>query len=301
MNALKINNLEKYYWNKKVLDNINLEINEWDFLALLWYNGAWKTTMISILTNLLTKDSWKIKVFDFNMDKDLNKAKKLIWVVPQEYNFDMFAKVIDIPVLQGWYYGVPLKIAIERTEYYLKKLNLWEHKDKKVRELSWWMKRRLMIVRALIHNPKLLILDEPTAWVDVQLRQSMRDFIGELNKKWTTILLTTHYLEEAESLCDKIAILQDWKIIKQSTTKDLLSSMEEESFVFDLKNPLESLPKTFDWYKPILKNNYEIELTLKAWDTINWIFSLFEQYNIKVSSMKNKSNRLEQLFLKLTK
>ena len=301
MKALQIDNLIKKYNQNLVLDNVNLDINKWDFFGLLGYNWAGKTTLISILTDLTRKTSWDINIFEYNIDNNFLKAKKKIWVVPQEYNFDIFAKVEEIPILQWGFYGIPHSVAKERTKYYLKKLDLWDKKDKRVRELSGGMKRRLMIVRALIHQPELLILDEPTAWVDVELRQSMRDFLQELNINGTTILLTTHYLEEAETLCNKIAILQEWKIIEQSTTKDLLSRLEQECFVLDLETPINKIPEELKDFSVSINHKYEIEVYLKKQHTLNNLFSILEKHNIKVLSMKNKSNRLEQLFLRLTK
>lgn len=302
MKALKINKLVKKYWDLEVLKWIDLDIEKWDFFALLWHNWAWKTTTIWIITDLVSKTSWNIEVFWIDIDKDFSSAKKLIWVVPQEFNFEIFGKVIDIPVNQAWYYWIPKKIALERTEKYFKKLWLREKRNSKARELSGWMKRRLMIVRALIHEPKLLILDEPTAWVDVELRNTMWDFIKSLNKNWTTILLTTHYLEEAESLCNKIAILSKWNIIENTTMSNILTKLEEEIFIFDTKNKIKKLPeeliKKCKW-KIIWDNN--IELSVLKNDNLNYIFKIFDDNNIDILSMRNKSNRLEQLFIKITK
>jgi len=302
MKALKIKKLVKKYDELEVLKWIDLDVDSWDFFALLWHNWAGKTTTIWIITDLVSKTWWNVEVFWIDIDKNFNKAKKLIWVVPQEFNFDIFSKVIDIPVIQAGYYWVPRKIALERTEKYFKKLWLWEKRNNEARELSGWMKRRLMIVRALIHKPKLLILDEPTAWVDVELRNTMWEFIKWLNENWTTILLTTHYLEEAEALCNKIAILSKWKIIENTTMDKILTKLEEETIIFDTKKEVTVLPE-----KLIKKSNAKIiwenkiEISILKKNNLNEIFKIFDDNNIEILSLRNKSNRLEQLFIKLTK
>jgi len=302
MKALEITNLIKKFGELEVLKKINLSIESWDFFALLWHNWAWKTTTIWIVTDLVYKTSWKIKIFWIDVDIEFNKAKKLIWIVPQEFNFDIFAKVIDVVITQAWYYGVPKKIALERAEKYFKKLWLWEKRDVEARQLSGWMKRRLMIVRALIHEPKLLILDEPTAGVDVELRTTMWEFIKELNQNWTTILLTTHYLEEAEALCNKIAILSKWEIIENTTMDDILTKLEEENIIFDTNDKIINLPQELiKKYKAKKIWEKNIELTILKKDKINDIFKIFDDNDIEIISLRNKSNRLEQLFIKLTK
>jgi ABC-2 type transport system ATP-binding protein len=302
-NIIEIKNLVKEYGKNKVLKWIDLEIESGDFFALLWHNWAGKTTTINIMTNLVKKTSWKIEIWWIDIDSDFQGARKLIWVVPQEFNFDVFSKVIDIPVIQAWYYWIDKKTALERTEKLLKKLWLWEKREAKAKELSWWMKRRLMIVRALIHEPKILILDEPTAWVDVDLRKSMWEFISELNKNWTTILLTTHYLEEVEALCKKVAILDAWEIIENTTVKNLLSKLKEEIVIFSVdKNIKIELDIEFikKYNIKTLEEN-EIELTIKDSDSINDLFKEFDTKNIKIKSFRNKTNRLEALFMKLIK
>ncbi len=231
MKALSIKKLVKSYWKTEVLKKIDFEVEDWDFYALLGYNWAWKTTTIWIITDLVRKNSWKVKVFWVDIDKDFAKAKKYIWVVPQEFNFNIFQKVIDIPVTQAGYYWVSKKVALERTEKYLRELWLREKRDSEARELSGWMKRRLMIVRALVHEPKLLILDEPTAGVDVELKKHTLEFVRKLNKDWTTILYTTHHLSEVEELCNKVAIISNWKIIEDTTTKLLLRKLDKEIIV----------------------------------------------------------------------
>ena len=306
MLALNIKNLTKKYWERTVLDNVNLEIKEWDFYALLWHNGAGKTTLIWIITDLVNKTLWNIEVFENNIDTDFKKAKKCIWVVPQEFNFTMWEKVKNIPVTQAWYYWIDKKTAIKRTEKYLKILKLWDHRDKLAMELSGWMKRRLMIVRALIHEPRLLILDEPTAWVDVELRKTMWDFIKDLNKSWVTILLTTHYLEEVEELCNKVAILSKWKIVKDSSTKELLSTLDEEIFILDTLD-IKSLNKNKEFlylekhFNLNIISDTEFEVTISYANTLNNLFEILNKNNIKITSMRNKVNRIEQLFINLTK
>lgn len=253
--ALRIRGLEKSYYGKPVLHGVDLTINSGDFYALLGYNGAGKTTTIGIITDLVSKDAGTVEVFGVDIDGDFPKAKSYIGVVPQEININIFQKVIDVPVYQAGYYGVPKKVALERTEKYLKALGLWEKRNHEVRELSGGMKRRLMIVRALIHEPKLLILDEPTAGVDVELRKSMWEFIKELNAAGMTILLTTHYLEEVEALCRTVAIIHDGKIIEETKTNQLLKQLNEEVILLDIKQELSEVPKE-------LQETYGAKLTL---------------------------------------
>ncbi len=302
MSAIKIKWLTKNYWENKVLKKIDLDIESGDFFALLWQNGAGKTTMISILTNLVKKDGWKIKINGTSIDKDFASARKNIWVVPQEFNFDQFEKVKNIPVIQAGYYGISKKVATERTEKYLKQLWLWEKRENKARELSGWMKRRLMIARALVHEPKILILDEPTAGVDVELRNGMWDFIRELNKSGTTILLTTHYLEEVEALCNRVAIIHKWEIIRDTKTKFLLEELQEESIILntneDIPKDIENTLKEFQAEKISKK---ELSVVLSKKHSLNGLFTLLNSLNIEVSSFRNKANRLEQLFIHLTK
>lgn len=298
---IEIKWLEKKYKENKVLKHIDLEIESWDFFALLWHNWAWKTTTINILTNLVTKSSWNIKIWWIDIDIDFPSARKLIWVVPQEFNFDVFAKVREIPVIQAWYYWIDKKVAEERTEILLKKLWLWEKKEAKARELSGWMKRRLMIVRALIHEPKILILDEPTAWVDVDLRKSMWEFISELNKNWTTILLTTHYLEEVEALCKKVAILDSWEIIENTSVKNLLSKLKEETIILTMKDNSKLSEKIIKKYSIKILEENEIELVVDEKITLNDLFSDLTEEKINIKSFRNKTNRLEALFMKIIK
>ncbi len=297
---LEIKDLKKSYGKLEVLKWINLEVQQGDFFALLGHNGAGKSTTIGIMTSLVNKDSWTVKIAWVDIDEDFSLAKKHIGVVPQEFNFDIFAKVWDICMFQAGFYGVPKKIAAERVEFYLKKLELWDKRDSKAKELSGGMKRRLMIARALVHEPKVLVLDEPTAWVDVELRKTMWEFIQMLNKeKNITIILTTHYLEEVEQLCKNVAILTGGEIVYNGWVKSLLKTLDEEIFVLDLKDTMTEIPKRFDQYKPKLTDGNTLELSVKATESVNEIFSVLSEKGIDVLSMRNKSNRLEQLFLQL--
>ena len=302
MKAIKIEKLVKNYWNNKVLKEVDLEISQGDFFALLWHNWAGKTTLISIMTNLVNKNSWKVEINWVNIDDDFSLARSFIWVVPQEFNFDVFAKVKDIVMTQAGYYGISKEVAEKRTMYYLEKLWLLEKANAKARELSWWMKRRLMIARALVHEPKILILDEPTAWVDVELRQSMWEFIKELNESWTTILLTTHYLEEVEALCKNVAIINKWEIIENTSVKKLLSKLDEEIIVLytvDIISVLD-LELIYDFNAKILSDN-EIEVIISKKNNLNDLFDWLNKFGIKISSFRNKVNRLEKLFIDLTR
>ena len=298
---LQIQNLKKSYKGNEVLKWVNLEVEEGDFFALLWHNGAGKSTTIGIMTSLVNKDSGTVKIGGVDIDENFSLAKTFIGVVPQEFNFDIFAKVEDICLFAAGYYGVPREEAKKRAEFYLTKLGLWEKRGAKAKELSGGMKRRLMIARALMHEPKILVLDEPTAGVDVELRKTMWEFIKELNEKGVTIILTTHYLEEVEELCRNVAILTGGQIVHQGSVKELLSTLNEEIFVLDLKNELLEIPKRFSQYDPKLVDTKTLELTVKAQDSVNDIFSVLSEKWVEVLSMRNKSNRLEQLFLKLAK
>lgn len=298
---LEIKDLKKSYGKLEVLKGVNLEVQEGDFFALLGHNGAGKSTTIGIMTSLVNKDSGLVKIGGVDIDENFSLAKQYIWVVPQEFNFDIFAKVIDICVFAAGYYGISREIALERAEKYLTKLGLWEKRDSKAKELSGGMKRRLMIARALMHEPKILVLDEPTAGVDVELRKTMWEFIRQLNAEGTTIILTTHYLEEVEELCRNVAILTGGEIVHQGSVKKLLSTLDEEVFVLDLKHELAEIPKRFAQYNPVLVDPTTLELTVKADESVNEIFAVLSEKGVEVLSMRNKSNRLEQLFLKLAK
>jgi ABC-2 type transport system ATP-binding protein len=299
--ALVLRNLTKTYDNGlQALKGINLTVAQGDFYALLGPNGAGKSTTISIISSLTLKTSGTVNVFGYDIDQDSSKAKQCIGVVPQEFNFGMFEKVFDILVTQAGYYGIPRNIAMERAEKYLVKLGLWEKRDAQARVLSGGMKRRLMIARAMIHEPRMLILDEPTAGVDIELRRSMWDFLTELNTQGTSIILTTHYLEEAELLCKRIAIIDKGEIKSDTDMKSLLSSLNVETFVLDLREPLAVLPE-LDLSGITLKqvDSKTIELSLQKNDSLNDAFGALSQHGVLISSMRNKSNRLEELFVGL--
>jgi ABC-2 type transport system ATP-binding protein len=299
MSALEIKNLNKIYSNKlEALKGINLNVDQGDFFALLGPNGAGKSTTIGIICGLVNKTSGTIKVFGHDIDTENNAAKSCIGIVPQELNFSQFETCMSIVVNQGGYYGVTRSIAIERAEKYLKKLGLWEKRNELSRNLSGGMKRRLMIARALIHEPKMLILDEPTAGVDVELRRSMWDFLIEINQQGITIVLTTHYLEEAESLCKNIAIIDKGEIVEDTSMKILLSKLDKETFIFDLVEPINTLPE-LNGFKGKLVDYSTIEVEIEREKNINELFDLFSTYDINICSMRNKSNRLEELFLDL--
>jgi len=299
MSALEIKNLNKIYPNKfKALNNIDLSINSGDFFALLGPNGAGKSTTIGIICGLVNKTSGSVSVFGHDIDKEKDNAKSCIGIVPQEINFSQFETPLDIVVNQGGYYGIKRKIALQRAEKYLTQLGLMEKSQQPARNLSGGMKRRLMIARALIHEPKMLILDEPTAGVDVELRRSMWDFLIDINKQGVTIMLTTHYLEEAETLCKNIAIIDNGKIIKDTSMKQLLSNLNKETFIFDLIDPIDKLPE-LKGYAAKLLDHSTIEVDVDKEKNINELFQLFTTSDIKICSMRNKSNRLEKLFLDL--
>ena len=302
MNALSITNLQKTYASGfQALKGVDLEVSKGDFFGLLGPNGAGKTTTIGIITSLVTKSDGKVKVFGVDIDQDFPRAKKLIGVVPQEYNFSIFEKVQDIVTQQAGYYGIPRDEAMVNAERYLKQLELWEKRNRPASELSGGMKRRLMIARGLIHEPELLILDEPTAGVDVELRRGMWDFLQELNNQEKTIILTTHYLEEAEQLCNTIAIISDGKIIENTDKKTLLKKLDHETFIFEV-SPLSSreIPTLSGTrFTPIDETTLEVTKTKEQ--SMNSIFDHLSACNIMVEAMRNKSNRLEELFMELVK
>ncbi|MFW7433624.1 ABC transporter ATP-binding protein [Vagococcus carniphilus] len=298
-NALEIKGLKKVYsTGVEALKGIDLAVEEGDFYALLGPNGAGKSTTIGIITSLVNKTSGQVKVFDYDLDKDLVRAKQQIGLVPQEFNFNPFETVQQIVVNQAGYYGVSRKEAIKRSEKYLKQSDLWEKRDVRARMLSGGMKRRLMIARALMHEPKLLILDEPTAGVDIELRREMWSFLRELNEQGTTIILTTHYLEEAEMLCRNIGIIQAGELIENTSMKTLLSKLQYETFIFDLE-PYEKKPEIVG-YKTQWDDDLTLEVEVERNQGINKVFEQFSDQGVKVLSMRNKSNRLEELFLKIT-
>lgn len=299
MTALEINNLTKIYPNKLIaLNSINLNVNQGDFFALLGPNGAGKSTAIGIICDLTKKTSGSVKIFGHCIDENNDAAKSCIGIVPQEINFSQFETCLEIVVNQGGFYGIKRSHATKRAEKYLRKLNLWEKRNERSRNLSGGMKRRLMIARALVHEPKMLILDEPTAGVDVELRRSMWDFLIDINQQGVTIVLTTHYLEEAESLCKNIAIINHGKIVENTSMKELLSKLNKETFIFDLNNPIKELPNLDD-YNLKLIDTTTIEVEVDRERNINKLFEILTKKNINITSMRNKTGRLEELFLKL--
>lgn len=299
MVALSINNLHKTYGSGfNALKGVTFDVKEGDFFGLLGPNGAGKTTTIGIITSLVTKSKGTVKVFGIDIDLDFPAAKRLIGVVPQEFNFSIFEKVQDIVTQQAGYYGMEREHALRNSEKYLKQLGLWDKRNSIARELSGGMKRRLMIARGLIHEPRLLILDEPTAGVDVELRRGMWDFLSDLNQQGTTIILTTHYLEEAEQLCKQIAIITDGQIVENTSKKALLKKLDKETFIFETKEPVTTLPPVGN--TPFhLQDETTIEITINKQLSLNTVFNHLNQHNIIVESMRNKSNRLEELFLEM--
>ena len=299
MNALSIHNLVKTYKNGvQALKGITFEVAEGEFTALLGPNGAGKTTTIGIITSLVNKTSGDVQVFGHNIDTEIEVAKSCIGLVPQEINFNQFEKIFDIVVNQAGFYGIPRKLARERAEKYLKQLSLWDKCDEISRNLSGGMKRRLMIARALVHEPRLLILDEPTAGVDIEIRRSMWNFLRKINKEGITIILTTHYLEEAENLCRRVAIIDHGQIIEYGRTKDLLAKLHTETFVLNLRKPLAALPP-LDGYAVTQVDDTTLEVEVNKEQNINGLFELLSQDRIQVLSMRNKVNRLEELFVRL--
>jgi ABC-2 type transport system ATP-binding protein len=297
--ALHIENLSKTYRNGvQALKDVSLEVCEGDFFALLGPNGAGKSTTISIVTSLVRKSAGKVHVFGNDIDHDFNRAKQYLGVVPQEFNFNIFEKPINIVVNQAGYYGIPRGQACGRAEYYLKALDLWEKRNQPARFLSGGMKRRLLIARALVHDPKLLILDEPTAGVDIELRRSMWGFLREINRNGTTIILTTHYLEEAESLCRNIAIIDRGELIANTSVRALLNKLHIETFVFDLKQPVDAAP-SLPGYAVRLSDPTTMEIDISKEKPINAVFETLSARGILVVSMRNKVNRLEELFIKM--
>lgn len=294
--ALSIKNLRKIYDNQfEALKGIDLDVAKGDFFALLGPNGAGKSTTIGIICSLVRKTEGVVTIFGHDIDKDFSIAKQFVGVVPQEFNFNQFEKPIEILVAQAGYYGIKANIALERAEKYLKQLGLWERRNEISRTLSGGMKRRLMIARALIHEPQLLVLDEPTAGVDIELRRSMWEFLKEINDQGTTIILTTHYLEEAESLCRNIAIIDHGSIVKNTSMKTLLKQLDRETFILDVREELTECP-ILEGYPLTLVDGHSIEVDVTKGQSMNEIFIELSLQNIHVISMRNKANRLEELF-----
>ena len=299
MKALEIDNLCKTYRNGfQALSGVNLDVSTGDFYALLGPNGAGKSTTIGIICSLINKTSGKVKVYGVDLDENPAAARMHIGLVPQEFNFNIFEPVGEILINQAGYYGIPRKLARERAEKYLKKLELWDRRYDMAKELSGGMKRRLMIARALVHEPKLLILDEPTAGVDIEIRYSMWNFMRELNASGTTIILTTHYLEEAESLCNNIAIIDNGITIEQTNMRSLLDRLNMETFVLYLDHEIGELPDCGDYHVRLLDSS-TMEVDMHKGHNLNGLYSRLSECDIKVVSMRNKSNRLEQLFISM--
>lgn len=301
MNALEIKNLRKTYSNGfEALKGVDLQIKQGDFFALLGPNGAGKSTIIGISCSLINKTSGNVIIHGHDLHKNPRQAKQHLGVVPQEFNFNVFEPIEEILVNQAGYYGIKRQEAFKRAEIYLKQLELWDKRREMARNLSGGMKRRLMIARALMHHPKILILDEPTAGVDIEIRRTMWAFLQQLNQTGTTIILTTHYLEEAEQLCKNIAIIDQGNIIKDCTMNDLLSELEHECLVLNLKTSLKTVPQ-LEAYPASLIDENTLEVQIKKNDSLNTLFQILTKLEIEVLSMRNKSNRLEQLFLNLVK
>ncbi len=299
MQALALRQLTKTYKNGiKALKGIDLEVAEGDFFALLGPNGAGKTTAIGIVTSLVNKTSGVVEVFGHDMDRELETAKSCIGVVPQEMNFNMFESLYTIVVNQAGFYGIPRSLAKQRAEKYLKQLQLWDRRNSIARSLSGGMKRRLMIARALMHEPRLLILDEPTAGVDIEIRRSMWEFLRNINERGTTIILTTHYLEEAENLCRNIAIIEGGRIIERDSMVNVLRKLQTEIFVFNLSESL-SEPPLLPGYRTALPDEHTLEVEVSKGQSLNDIFAQLSARGIQVNSMRNKVNRLEELFVRL--
>jgi len=299
--ALEIDNLKKIYsGGTEALKGISLKVNEGDFYALLGPNGAGKSSTIGIIGTLVTKSSGNVKIFGIDLDENVAQAKSMLGVVSQEINFSQFEKVLDIVTTQAGFYGIKKSIAQPKVEKMLKRLGLWDKRHDQARTLSGGFKRRLMIAKALIHEPKLLILDEPTAGVDIELRREMWDFLKEINSNGTTIILTTHYLEEAEQLCRNIGIIDHGEIVVDTSMKELLRKLDVQGFVLDLEDPLREVPTIKD-YSLRLEDPLTLIAAVNKEKSINNLFDELNKLNIKVKSMRNESNRLEELFIEMVK
>ena len=299
MNALVLRQLTKIYKNGiHALQGIDLAVEEGDFFALLGPNGAGKTTAIGIVTSLVNKTGGFVEVFGHDIDRELAVAKSCIGVVPQEVNFNQFETVHTIVVNQAGFYGIPRPLAKQRAQKYLQQLQLWERRDSIARSLSGGMKRRLMIARALMHEPRLLILDEPTAGVDIEIRRSMWEFLRDINGSGTTIILTTHYLEEAENMCRSVAIIDRGQIIERDSMANVLRKLQAETFVFDLRQPRTVVPQMAG-FATSLPDSHTLEIEVTNKQSLNAIFAQLTAHGIEVASMRNKVNRLEELFVRL--
>jgi ABC-2 type transport system ATP-binding protein len=299
MQALSIRGLTKTYANGvQALRGIDLDVAEGDFFALLGPNGAGKTTTIGIIVSMVEKSGGTVSVFGHDIDRALDRAKTCIGLVPQEINFNQFEKVFTVISNQAGFYGIPRALAVERSEKYLRQLQLWDKRDTIARSLSGGMKRRLMIARALVHEPRLLILDEPTAGVDIEIRRSMWDFLRGINAQGTTIILTTHYLEEAESLCRHIAIIDGGRIIEHGTMSGVIRKLNQETFVLNFRAPA-AAPPQLPGYAFRATDDHTLEVDVRKEQGLNDIFARLSQQGIEVDSMRNKVNRLEELFMRL--
>ncbi len=297
MHALEIRQLVKTYANGiEALKGIDLTVKHGDFFALLGANGAGKSTTIGLITTLLTKTSGTIAINGYDLDTQPCEAKSCLGLVPQEFNLNIFETCLDVLLNQAGYYGLSRKQAMPRTELLLNQLGLWEKKHAIVRHLSGGMKRRLMIARALVHQPQVLILDEPTAGVDIEIRRSMWDFLQQTNAEGTTIILTTHYLEEAEQLCKNVAIIDKGLILENTSMKALLQSLHHQTFLFNTMHPIDSLP-ALDPFKAIKLDANTFELRVESQHSLNDVFTVLNQHEINILSMRNKTNRLEELFM----
>ncbi len=299
MHALSIKQLTKTYSNGfQALKGVDFDVEAGDFYALLGPNGAGKTTAIGIICSLINKTSGKVEIFGHDIDTDVEAAKSCIGLVPQELNLNIFDSAQNIVVNQAGYYGIPRKLALQRAEQYLGELRLWDRRFDQARNLSGGMKRRLMIARALIHEPKLLMLDEPTAGVDIEIRRSMWKFLRDINEAGTTIILTTHYLEEAENLCRHVAIIDEGEIIENARMSTVIRKLQREVFVLSLREPLSEAPQ-LDGFETALVEDCELEVTVDASNDINTLFARLNEIGIDVVSLRNKSSRLEELFMDL--
>lgn len=299
MQALTITDLQKTYRNGlHAVKGISLSVEEGDFFALLGPNGAGKSTTIGIISGLVNKSAGKIQVFGHDTDTELAAAKSCLGLMPQEFNVNIFEPIIQVLINQAGFYGISRRVAYERTEKYLSQLGLWERRNEPARMLSGGMKRRLMIARALVHEPKLLILDEPTAGVDIELRRTLWEFLRDINRQGITIILTTHYLEEAESLCKNIAIIDKGQIIENTSMKNLLQQLNQETFILYLKDPVNLIPQ-IPHFKLHAVDDSTLEVDVIKGQSLNELFDVLSQHNISIVSMRNKVNRLEEMFLYL--
>ena len=297
MQALTIKNLTKTYSNgNQALRGIDFDVEAGDFYALLGPNGAGKTTAIGIVCSLVSKTGGEVEIFGRNIDRELAAAKACLGLVPQEVNLNLFDTVLNIVVNQAGYYGIERKLAMRRAEQYLNELKLWDRRFDQARSLSGGMKRRLMIARALIHEPDLLILDEPTAGVDIEIRRSMWNFLRRINDEGTTIILTTHYLEEAERLCRHVAIIDEGEIIEDAPMSTVLRKLQREVFVLSLGEPLSEVPE-LPGFETQLNDPCELEVAVDSGHDLNGLFAMLSERNISVVSLRNKANRLEELFM----